>query len=375
MKVKFLDLKAQYETISAEIEQAIREVLDSSAFSGGPFVESFEASFARYCGCRHAVGLGSGTDALWLSLLAMGIGSGDEVITVPNTFFATAEAISLTGARPVLVDVDERTYTMDPALLESRITGQTRAIIPVHLFGQMADMDPLMDIARRHGLKVIEDACQAHGAEYHGRRAGSIGDVGVFSFYPGKNLGAYGEAGAVVTDDEEIYQKLRLLRDHGQRRKHDHQLVGCNARMDGLQGAVLSVKLRHLDRWNSARRQRASWYKELLGGAQGLILPQESSGRQHIYHIYCVRLDDRERVLAELEKQDIGCAVHYPVPIHLQKAYAGLGYRAGSFPVSEQCAGQSLSLPMYAELDSSQVQQVAERLKGCLTRRLVMTAT
>lgn len=374
MRVKFIDLKAQYSTISQEIDQAIREVLDSTSFSGGSFVDSFETSFAGYCGSRYAVGVGSGTDALWLTLLAMGVGPGDEVITVPNTFFATAEAISFAGARPVLVDVDERAYTMKPELLEPRITGRTRAIIPVHLFGQMADMDPIMDIARRHGLRVIEDACQAHGAEYKGRRAGCIGDAGVFSFYPGKNLGAYGEAGAVVTNSTEIYERLRMLRDHGQRRKHDHQIIGWNARMDGLQGAVLSVKLRHLDRWNSARRERASWYNELLHRADGLVIPHESPERRHIYHIYCIRLSDRGRVMEDLKKQGISCAVHYPVPIHLQKAYAGLGYPAGSFPVSELCAGQCLSLPMYAELDSGQIHHVAERLKGCLSHGEVVTA-
>ncbi len=266
MKVPFLDLKAHHQPIRNELNQAIGEVIETGAFAGGPFVAAFERDFAAYCGTRFAVGLGNGTDALWLSLLALGVGPGDEVITVPSTFMATAEAISFCGARPVFVDIDERTYTMDPGLLERAITPRTRAIIPVHLFGQMADMDPILEIARRHGLPVVEDACQAHGALYKGRKAGSLGVAGCFSFYPGKNLGALGEAGAVVTNDSELEGRIKVLRDHGQARKYHHSRIGWNARMDGIQGAVLRVKLKRLETANSRRRANARIYEELLGG-------------------------------------------------------------------------------------------------------------
>src|SRR5687768_694498 len=260
MQVPFLNLRAAHDPLRAEFISVINEVIDSSAFAGGPFVASFEADFARFCQTDHAVGLGNGTDALWLSLLALGVGPGDEVITVPSTFLATAEAISFTGAKPVFVDIEERSYTLNPELLEKAINSRTKAIIPVHLFGQIADMDPIMAIARKHGLPVIEDACQAHGAEYKGRQAGSIGDTGCFSFYPGKNLGALGEAGAVVTNDAELAQKIRMLRDHGQSRKYHHAVVGWNARMDGFQGAALQIKLRHLAKGNAARREHAAQY-------------------------------------------------------------------------------------------------------------------
>ncbi len=262
MKVPFLDLKAQYKTIREEISIAIQKVLDSCAFAGGPFVEEFENEFAKFCGCKYAIGVGSGTEALWLTMIALGIGEGDEVITVPNTFIATVEAISFCGAKPIFVDINKNYYTMNPALLEQAITPKTKAIIPVHLFGQVADMDPIMDVAKKHGLFVIEDTCQAHGAEYMGKKTGSIGDTGCFSFYPGKNLGAYGEAGAVVTNNMELNEKIRMLRDHGQSKKYYHDIVGWNARMDGIQGAILSVKLKHLSKWNEARRTNAKLYNE-----------------------------------------------------------------------------------------------------------------
>src|SRR6266567_505031 len=271
MQVPFLDLSAQHQALREEINAAIQEVIDCSAFAGGPFVAAFEEDFAAFCESKFSIGVGSGTEALWLVLLALGVGEGDEVITVPSTFMATAEAISFANATPVFVDIHERTYTLDPALLERAITPAMRAIIPVHLFGQMADMDPIMEIARRHGLYVIEDACQAHGAEYKGRKAGSIGDAGCFSFYPGKNLGAFGEAGAVVTNDAELAEKIRVLRDHGQSRKYHHTLMGWNCRMDGIQAAVLSVKLRHLDQANLLRRERASFYNEAFAGIDGVV--------------------------------------------------------------------------------------------------------
>ena len=363
MKVLFINLKAQYDSIREEIDPAIQEVLQSCAFAGGPFAEKFERDFAAFCGCRHGIGVGSGTEAIWLALLAVGVGPGDEVITVPNTFMATAEAISMCGARPVFVDIDEQTYNMDPALLERAVTPRTRAIVPVHLFGQAADMDPITEIAKKHRLLVIEDACQAHGAEYKGRRAGSMGDAGCFSFYPGKNLGAYGEAGAVVTDNAELDAKIRALRDHGQAKKYHHSAIGWNARMDGVQGAVLSVKLKHLEAWNSARRKNAGLYEELLSGS-AIAPPLEAGYGKHVYHIYAVRVKNRDRVLGALAERGITCGIHYPVPIHLQNAYRSLSLGAGSFPVAELCASEFLSLPMFPELSREEIEYVARELKA-----------
>jgi dTDP-4-amino-4,6-dideoxygalactose transaminase len=364
MKVPFLDLKTQYQSISEEIGIALRQVMNATAFSGGPFVDRFEAQFASFCQCSHAIGVGSGTDALWLALLALGVGPGDEVITVPNTFIATAEAISLCGATPVFVDVDEQSYTMNPGLLEEAITSRTKAVIPVHLYGQAADMAPIMAIARKHGLYVIEDACQAHGAEYQGRRAGSIGDAGCFSFYPGKNLGAYGEAGGVVTNDPELAAKVRMLRDHGQSHKYHHQVIGVNSRMDGLQGAVLGVKLRYLPNWNEERRRRAELYREQLSGVDGIILPREMDYARHIYHIFAVRVRNRDALMAALTEKGVGCGIHYPVPVHLQEAYNFMGMKKGQFPVAEKCADEVVSLPMFAELTEEQIEYVAYEIKS-----------
>ena len=361
--IPFVNLKIQYETIRNEIEEAIHRVLEQTAFSGGPFVTQFEKEFASFCGCTYAIGVGNGTEALWLALCSLGVTQGDEVITVPNTFIATAEAISLCGARPVFVDVEEQTYNMDPALLEGAITPKTKAIIPVHLFGQMADMDLIMEIARSHRLFVIEDACQAHGAEYKGKKAGSIGDAGCFSFYPGKNLGAYGEAGAIVTHNEVLAQKARMLRDHGQSQKYFHNYIGWNARMDGLQGAVLSVKLKHLSKWNDARRRHAELYNTLLSGFKSVVIPYEAEYAKHIFHIYAIRTQDRNRIIDALAKEEISCNIHYPVPIHLQNAYHWLGYRESCFPVSERCAQEFISLPLFPELTKEQIKRVAEAVK------------
>lgn len=358
MKVPFIDLKAQYDSIRDEIDAVIQSVLQSSMFAGGPFVERFEEEFAQFCGCRHAVGVGSGTEALWLALLGLGIGSGDEVITVPHTFIATAEAISFCNAKPVFVDIDEATCTMDPRLIEKAITPRTKAVIPVHLYGQTADMDPIMEVARAHGLFVIEDACQAHGAQYKGKPAGSMGDAGCFSFYPGKNLGAYGEAGAIVTNNGELAAKLRVMRDHGQPTKYYHSMIGWNARMDGIQGAVLSAKMKHLSAWNDARRKNASLYNQLLAEIPGLILPQAASYAEHVYHLYAVRIQKRDELLHSLATVGIQCGIHYPVPVHLQEAYRFLGLSAGSFPLAEQCANEVLSLPMFPELSESQITYV-----------------
>ena len=369
MKVPFLDLKAQYESIKDEVAVAIQQVLDKTAFAGGPFVAQFEKEFAAFCKVPHAIGVGSGTDALWLALLGLGIGPGDEVITVPDTFIATAEAISYCGAKPVFVDVEEKTYNMNPFLLEAAITPKTKAIIPVHLFGQMADMDPIVKIARKHKLFVVEDASQAHGAEYKGRIAGSIGDAGCFSFYPGKNLGAYGEAGAVTTSNEELDKKVRMLRDHGQAKKYHHTYIGWNARMDGIQGAILSVKLKHLGKWTEARRRNARIYDELLHGVRGVVLPKEAPYGKHVYHLYAIRVADRDRLISALAEKEIFCGIHYPIPVHLLDAYKSLNLGEGSFPVAEKIASEFVSLPMFPELSSEQIHQVAGEMKQVLSDR------
>ena len=367
MKVPFLDLGSHHAPFRAEFRAAIDEVIDSGAFAGGPFVAKFEEDFAAYCDCRYALGVGSGTEALWLSLLALGVGPGDEVITVPATFMATAEAISYCGAKPVFVDVDERTYTMDPARLKEAITTRTKAIMPVHLFGQPADMDPILEIARAHDLFVVEDAAQAHGAEYKGRRAGSIGDTGCFSFYPGKNLGAFGEAGAVVTNNPELQEKIRILRDHGQIRKYYHTMVGWNCRMDGIQAAVLSIKLRHLEKANELRRSHAAQYDKAFSGLDEIITPHEDPYARHVYHIYAVRVRERDEVIRRLADMGIACGIHYPVPVHLQEAYQNLGYEVGAFPVAERAAGEFVSLPMFPELTPAQVETVTEALKEAVS--------
>jgi dTDP-4-amino-4,6-dideoxygalactose transaminase len=367
MKVPFLDLTAHHQPIREQLDAAIRDVIDSNAFAGGPFVAAFEREFAQYCGSSFGIGVGNGTDALWLSLLALGVGPGDEVITVPSTFMATAEAISFYGARPKFVDIDEQTYTLDAGLLESAITPRTKAIIPVHLFGQCADMDPIIEIASRHGIPVVEDACQAHGALYKGRKAGSLGATGCFSFYPGKNLGALGEAGAIVTNDKELAGKIQVLRDHGQHRKYHHSCVGWNARMDGIQGAVLSVKLKQLDVCNVRRHSHGLLYDQLLGDAEEIITPFEAPQNRHVYHVYAVRVKNRDAIMQALGEKGISCAIHYPIPVHLQEAYQFLGHKEGSFPVAERCAEEFLSLPMYPELTKGQIHAVAQELKLCLS--------
>ncbi len=366
MKVPFLDLKAHHEPLREQLDAAIAEVINNSAFAGGPFVASFERDFAAYCGARAAIGVGNGTDALWLTLLALGLGPGEEVITVPNSFMATAEAISLTGAKPVFVDVDGQSYNLDASRLQEAITPRTRAIIAVHLFGQIADLDSILEIAGERGIPVVEDACQAHGAFYNGRRAGTLGVAGCFSFYPGKNLGAFGEAGAVVTGDPELEARIRVLRDHGQARKYYHSHLGWNARMDGIQGAVLAVKLKHLDAGNARRRAHAQLYDELLREVEGVVTPFVSKPSQHVYHVYAVRVKDRDQVLSAMADRGIFCAIHYPVPIHLQDAYRGLSYRQGDFPVAERCAREFLSLPMFPELTEEQIHFVAAGLKACV---------
>lgn len=367
MKVPFLDLHAHHEPIRPQLDEVIHRVIESGAFAGGPFVDRFEEDFAAYCECRYAIGVGSGTEALWLSLLGLDIGAGDEVITVPNSFMATAEAITYCGARPVFVDVDECTYTMNPEALERAITPKTKAIIPVHLFGQSADMEPIQEVAREHGLHIIEDACQAHGGRYKGQRTGSMGNAGCFSFYPGKNLGAFGEAGAVVTNDPNLNEKIRVLRDHGQFRKYHHSRVGWNCRMDGIQAGVLRVKLATLENDNLRRHAHAAHYSRELGEIPGVLTPLHAAYAQHVYHIYAIRVKERDRVMKFLAQKQIGCAVHYPIAIHLQEAYRSLGYKEGSFPIAEHCAREFISLPMYPELTHEQVEHVVESLNEAIS--------
>jgi dTDP-4-amino-4,6-dideoxygalactose transaminase len=363
--IPYLDLKAQYAGIRDEIAAAVQGVLDSAQYVLGDEVAAFERTFAAYCGASDAIGVNSGTSALHLALLAAGVGPGDEVITVPFTFVATVSAIGYTNARPVFVDVDSEYYTMDPSRLEAAITPRTKAIVPVHLYGQSADMDPILEIASRRGIAVIEDAAQAHGAEYRGRRCGSMGAVSAFSFYPGKNLGAYGEGGAVVSSVPGIVSTVRMLRDWGAARKYEHTIKGFNYRMDGIQGAILRVKMKYLDAWTEARRSRAALYAQHLAGLP-MRAPNERPGCRHVYHVYAVRTRERQRVQAALLERGIHTGIHYPIPVHLQPAHADLGYRRGDFPVSEQLAGEVLSLPLYPELTDAQVGAVAEALRGVL---------
>lgn len=360
--VAFLDLKAQYQSIKAEIDAAVARVLENCHFVLGEEVAAFEREFAHYCGATECIALNSGTSALHLALLAAGVKPGDEVITVPFTFVATVAAILYAGARPVLIDIEPRTFNMNPAAIEAAITPRTKAIIPVHLYGQTADMYPIVEVARRHGLVVIEDAAQAHGAKYRGRSAGSLGDIGCFSFYPTKNLGAYGEGGAITTSNPEYAKKIRMLRDWGQDSKYHHVLRGFNYRMEGLQGAILRVKLRHLERWIEARRTVARKYNELLSDS-GLQLPQEMPWARHIYHQYTVRTRDRDALQAGLQSEGIQTAIHYAVPAHLQPAYADLGYQEGSFRESEAAAKQVLSLPIHPELSADAVETVCGAVK------------
>ena len=360
--IPLVDLKSQYQTLKSEIDAAVLNVLGEAQFILGPAVTAFERDFATYCGTAEAIGVNSGTSALHLALLAAGVRPGDEVITVPFTFVATAAAIEYAGARPVFVDIEPKYFTMDPALVEDAITPRTKAIIPVHLYGQPADMDAISAIARRHNLAVIEDACQAHGSDYKGRRCGSLAELACFSFYPGKNLGAYGEGGAVVTSNPELASKIRLLRAWGEERRYEHKYRAFNYRMDGVQGAVLGVKLKHLERWTELRRSHAAAYARHLAGTS-VQLPAERPEARHVYHVFAVRLADRDAARERLTAAGVQTGVHYPIPIHLQPAYADLGYARGDFPVSEQVADEVLSLPIFPELTADQIAHVAGVLR------------
>lgn len=370
--IPFLDLSAQYRAIGPELEAAVLATMRSGAFALGPAVEAFERDFASHCGTAHAVAVNTGTSALHLALLAAGVGPGDEVVTVPMTFVASAAAVVYTGATPVLVDVDPRTLTMDPARLEAAITPRTRAILPVHLHGRLADMAAINEIAERRGIPVIEDAAQAHGAERGGVRAGAFGAMGCFSFYPGKNLGACGEGGAVTTDDPALAAAVRSLRDWGQEGKYNHVRHGFNFRMDGVQGAALGVKLPHLDGWNAARRRIANLYHEGLGGE--LRRPLGPAGADHACHVYAIRVRDRDALRGALGRAGVGTNIHYPTPVHLQPAYAGLGHRRGAFPASEAYAEETLSLPLFPELSREQAGEVIDAVNTLTAGALAETA-
>lgn len=389
MSIPFLDLETPHLELEAELIEVLRSALRSAEFIGGEAVEQFEEHFRSYSGAAECVGVASGTDALLFALIAGGIPSGTTVLTVANTFMATAEAITQAGALPEFIDIDERTYTMDPGKLRaylescpvdpatggrlSRRTGTpVRAVIPVHLYGQMADMDPILETAREFRLEVIEDACQAHGARYFSKRedrwltAGSIGKAAAFSFYPGKNLGACGEAGALTTSDPEIARKTRSLRDHGQSRKYFHEMVGYNGRLDSIQAAILDVKLKHLPQWTELRQAAATRYNSMFAGMEEIVTPFESANSQGVYHLYVVRVEDRDRVREALADAQIGTGIHYPMPLHLQKAYASLGYTENSLPITEAAAQQVLSLPMYPQLTAASQQRVVEVMEDIL---------
>jgi len=368
MGVPFFDSNEQYQSIKGEVNTNVQRVMNSCRFVLGENVNSFEREFASFCGTEYAAGVANGTDGLRLALLACGVGKGDEVITMPNTFIATTEAISQTGAKIVFVDIDSWTYNIDVAQIEGAINERTKAILPVHLFGQPADMDPVMMIAKKYNLKVIEDACQAHGAEYRGKKAGSIGDTGCFSFYPSKNLAAFGDGGMVVTDGNKIAQKIRMLRDHGQIKKYEHLVEGYNSRLDEIQAAILRVKLKRLDEWNKLRRKNASIYNGLLENVDEVVTPLEAEYAKHVYHLYVIRTHERDELQEWLKSKGIFTGLHYPVPLHLQKAYEYLGYKEGDFPVAEECAKQILSLPMFPELTRGQIEKVVSEIKTFFAR-------
>ena len=365
MNIPFVDLKAQYVVIKDDVQMAINRVLDNTSFILGSEVAAFEAAFAGFVGVGHAVGVSSGTAALHLALKACGVKPGDEVITAANTFIATAEAIVYLGATPVFADVDAETQTLDVGQAEALITPKTKAIVPVHLFGHPADMDPILDLAKAHGLTVVEDAAQAHGAEYKGRRIGGLGHAACFSFYPGKNLGAYGDGGAVVTNDSALAEQIRMVRNHGRAEKYEHLTIGHNYRLDALQAAILGVKLERLDQWNAARREHAQAYNGKLAGL-GAVTPVERPWAKHVYHIYQIQIENRDDVAATLKEQGVATGIHYPIPLHLQPAFADRGQDRGTFPIAERLADRMLSLPMFPELTDEQI----DRVCNCLAEAL-----
>jgi len=363
MSIPLVDLKAQYRSVAEEMNAAVQGVMERGDFILGGEVTAFEEEFAEFCGAKHAVGLATGTDAIELGLRALGIGPGDEVITAPNSFVASAAAISFAGATPVFADVDPARYTMDPASIEKAITSRTKALLPVHLYGQPAEMGPLLEIAAKYRLRVVEDACQAHGAEYKGHRVGSLADIAAFSFYPGKNLGAYGDGGAATTNDPAVAEKLRMLRNYGQSRKYHHDFLAYNSRLDTIQAAILRVKLRRMDEWNDLRRTAAARYSELLRSLR-IAPPFVAPDSAHVFHVYVIRSNRRDELVEFLNERGIGAGIHYPVPIHLQQAYCELGYEPGAFPNAEAACREVLSLPLYPEITDEQIRTVCDALEA-----------
>jgi dTDP-4-amino-4,6-dideoxygalactose transaminase len=381
MQVPFMDLKRQYEMIKDEIDHAIQETIDATAFVAGPKVKEFESNFARYCGVEHAIGVSNGTGALYAALKAYDIGKHDIVVTSPMTFIATAEAISLTNAEPVFVDIEENSFNLSPArlkeyikkncewsekkkaLIDNERKARVRAVIPVHLYGQAAEMDEIKKIAKENNMIVLEDACQAHGAEYKGKKAGAIGDIAAFSFYPSKNLGAYGQGGMVLTSKPEIAEKIRILIDHGQKERYNHLIEGWNFKMDGIQAAILGVKLNYLDDWNEDRRENVKYYSELLKGIEKITLPKELPDRKHIYHVFAARVKDRAGFIDFMKKEGVGTSIHYPIPLHLQPAYKHLSFEAGAFPVTEQVSTEVVSLPMFPELTKQEIEYTCQKIR------------
>ena len=362
MYVPFLNLKIQYENIKSEINKEILKILNNTAFNLGEDLEKFEEEFAQYCNVKYSVGVSSGTDAIIIALKALEICTGDEVITAPNSFIATAEAISLAGATPVFVDINKDDFNIDPSKIDEKITKKTKVILPVHLYGQPSNIKEIIKIAKKYNLFVVEDACQAHGAEFESKKIGTFGEVGCFSFYPGKNLGAYGDGGAVITDNEELYNKMVLLRSHGEIEKNKHEIIGSTNRLDNLQAGILRVKLKYLNEWNRKRRKNASIYRKYLNDLK-VIIPKEFKGRRHVYHLFVIRVRNRDEVRKKLSDRGIGTGIHYPTPIHLQNAYKFLEYKKGDFPVSEKVADEILSLPMFPELSEEQIKYVCDSLK------------
>lgn len=372
MNIPFVDLKSQYESIKDEIDRVISDVLSKSAFIGGPYVESFENAFAQSCNRKHCVGVGNGTDALYMALIALGIGPGDEVITAANSFIATSEAITMARAKVIFVDINPRTYNIDVNKIEEKISDKTKAIIPVHLYGQPAEMDEILAIARKYDLKIIEDAAQAHDALYKGRKIGSLGDVACFSFYPGKNLGAYGDAGAIVTDDDELTFKARQISNHGRSAKYNHELEGVNSRLDGLQAAILGVKLKYLPAWTEARRKNAYLYNEYLKDTSLLVTPEEIDDVKAGYHLYVVRVNAQKRSSLQefLKSKGIATGIHYPIALPNLKAYAYLNYKESDFPEASKASYEILSLPMFPELTESQIRYITDNVKEFLSVNL-----
>jgi len=365
MNIAFVDLKRQYQSIKDEIDKAISDVISQTAFVGGPFLKSFETAFADFCKTKHSIGVGNGTDAIFIALKVLGIGQGDEVITAANSFIATSEAITWSGAKVVFVDIDPRTYNIDINQIEDKITKRTKAIVPVHLYGHPADMDPILELAKKYNLKVVEDAAQAHGAEYKGKRIGSIGDVGCFSFYPGKNLGAYGDGGAVVTNDQELAGRIRMMANHGRTEKYNHEVEGVNSRLDGLQAAILEVKLRHLPEWTERRRKNATLYNNYLADTH-VITPVEIDNVKAVYHLYVVRVKKglRQNLQHHLKSKGISTGIHYPIALPNLKAYTYLHYAENDFPEATKASRDILSLPMFPELEETQISYICKMIKG-----------